>query len=127
MASIKHILDKNSDANKEAFFLKIRELDSKILWDIKIEKHKEKRSLEQNDWARKFARSCGEYLGYTPDEMYELLMYKCNPKFITDVESGVEIRSAGHLSGLSTKDAAMVQDRMINWGLEMGFYFEDDK
>ena len=127
MASIKHILDKNSEANKDALFQKIKDLDSKVLWDIKIDKHKEKRSLEQNDWARKFARSCGEYMGYTPDEMYELLMYKCNPKFITDVESGEEIRSAGHFSDLSTKDAAMVQDRMINWGLEMGFYFEDDK
>jgi len=125
MAIIKHILDKNVNANKDSFFKKIRELDSKVLWDIEIRKHNGKRTTNQNDWVRKYARDCGEYMGYTPDEMYDLLMYKCNPVFLVDVETGCEIRAGGHFSSLNKKDGAIVQDRIINWGLEMGFFFDE--
>jgi hypothetical protein len=94
------------------------------LWQCTIVEHKSKRSIPQNKWVRKFAREFGKHIGYDEDDAYDLLMYKCNPVFKIDPITGEEIRLAGHFSKLDTKKAAEVQELIIRFCIELGFYWE---
>ena len=112
--------------NRPNLIEKIAHLDcSNQLWQVTIRPYKAKRSLNQNNWARKFAYEFGKHIGYHADEAYDLLMFKCNPIFKTDPQTGNEIRLNGHLSKLNTAEAAEVQERMIMFGETLGFYFDE--
>ena len=65
------------------------------------------------------------HIGYEADEAYTLLMYKCNPLFITDKATGEVIRMAGSFGKLNTKEAAEVQEAMIRFAAETGFYWDE--
>jgi len=101
------------------------------IWHVSVKPKKSKRSLQQNKWARKFATEFGKRFGYDHDDAYDLLMFKCNPVFITDPETGNEIRLAGHFSQKqdgtprNTAEAAEVQEVMLRFGDSLGFYFDD--
>lgn len=95
------------------------------VWRVSVKPKKSKRTLPQNKWARKFAAEFGKHTGDTPDRAYDILMYKCNPVFITDPQTNVEIRLAGHFSGCDTAEGAEVQKRMIGFGIDLGFYFDE--
>jgi hypothetical protein len=112
--------------NRDGLFEKIRQLNPLVLWTCTIREKKSKRTLQQNKWARKFASEFGKHIGYEPDEAYDLLMYKCNPAFKIDPETGQEIRMAGHFSGLNTANAADVQESMIRFCAGLGFYFDEE-
>lgn len=117
--------------NKPHAIAQIERLDPTKHWDMIIREHKSKRSLEQNSWMRGFAKDFGEYLGYSPDECYEMLMYKFCPHFITDPEAHKEIRTAGHFSKKqngsprTTAEAAEIQDAVQRWAAQLGFLWED--
>lgn len=111
--------------NIDNFFSKVKTLDLTRIWHVSIREKKSKRSLAQNKWARKYAAEFGKRIGYDPDEAYDLLMYKCNPVFKTDPQTGNEIRLAGHFSSLNTKEAADVQELIVRFGIAMGFYWEE--
>lgn len=120
-----------SASNEAALIDKIKRLDkSATLYTVNIRPKKSKRSLEQNSWMRGFAADFGEYLGYTPDEAYELIMYKFCPEFIVDPETGEEIRKPGHFSKKQdctprdTKEAAEIQDAVQRWAAQLGFVWE---
>lgn len=83
------------------------------------------RTLAQNDWARKFARDCSTYFGYSADEMYQILMYRHNPSFKIDPETNQTIRLPGSFSSLDTKDAARVQEEILKWSIDMGFIWNE--
>lgn len=102
----------------------LRRLDPTKVWEVSVREWKSKRSLEQNRWIRGFATDLGAFLGYEPDEMYDVLMYKFNPNFVTDKDTGDQIRLAGHFSKLDTAKAAEVQDAVQRWAADMGFYWE---
>jgi hypothetical protein len=121
-----HVLDKSIPRNSEYLNEQIARLDPHKRWTIKVSEFKTQRSLEQNKWARKFALEFGKHIGYDADDAYDLLMFKCNPIYKTDPETGNEIRLNGHFSKLNTKEAAECQERMIRFGASLGFYFSDD-
>lgn len=111
--------------NRAALNAKLDVLDcTATVWHVTIRPKKSKRSLSQNDWARKYARDFGSHFGYDADFAYDMLMYKCNPIFKTDLE-GNEIRIGGSFSKLNTADAAEVQERMLRYGLDNGFYWDE--
>ena len=111
--------------NKPSLYKQIEALDPTIKHVAEIKPYKSKRSLEQNRWVRGYAKDLGQHLGYEADEMYELLMYKFNPLFIVDKETGEQIRMAGHFSSLKTDVAADVQDQIQRWGGNLGFYWNE--
>ena len=119
-------------SNRAYLIDKINKLDPTKVWEVVIRERKSKRSLEQNRWMRGFATDLGEYLGYTPDACYEVLMFKFCPEFITDPETGAEIRIPGHFgkkqdgTPRNTKEAAEIQEAVQTWAAsELGFYWEE--
>jgi hypothetical protein len=70
--------------NRQQAIERITHLDPTQQWEMKIAPRKSKRSLEQNSWMRGFASDLGKHLGYSPDDMYALLMYKFCPEYIVD-------------------------------------------
>jgi anti-sigma factor RsiW len=113
-----------SATNRSSLFETLSHLDVTRLWDVEWRERKSKRSLAQNDWARKYARDFGAHFGYDADFAYDMLMYKFNPVFKHDPE-GNEIRVPGSFSKLETAQAAEVQDMMLRYGLENGFYWNE--
>ena len=120
-----------SPTNRPSLDQKLDGLDPRFLWDIKVTQRKSKRSNAQNSWARKYASEFGKHFGYDADFAYDLLMYKCNPVFKADPETGAEIRLGGHLSKKedgtprNTAEAAEVQEAMLRFGDSLGFYFDE--
>lgn len=110
--------------NRTLLIQTLQNLDPTRLWDVEWRERKSKRTLAQNDWARKYARDFGAHFGYDADFAYDMLMYKFNPVFKHDPE-GNEIRLAGSFSKLETAKAAEVQDMMLRYGLENGFYWNE--
>jgi hypothetical protein len=114
-------------ANRENLFTKIGALDPHKSWICNITEKKTKRSNKQNKWMRGFADAFGDHFGYTRDEAYDMLMYKFCPEFVTDPETGAEIRMPGHFSTKqdgtprNTKEAADIQEAVTIWGSQMGF------
>lgn len=116
------------DSNREAYCQKILALPKGVLYQSRVTEKKSKRSNEQNKWMRGFAADFGLHFGYSPDEAYDLLMYKFCPEFVTDPE-GNEIRMPGHFSKLQdgtprdTKNAAEIQEQVLIWGANLGVMF----
>lgn len=110
--------------NKEQLFAKINQLDPTRKWSVSVIEWKHKRSLQQNKWIRAYAADFGKHFGYDADFAYDLLMYKFNPVFKTDLD-GNEIRVGGHFSKLNTKEAAEVQEAILIYSHEHGFFWDE--
>jgi hypothetical protein len=110
--------------NRDQLYQKLSRLDPDVLWQVSVKERKSQRTLSQNDWARKFARDFGKHFGYDADFAYDMLMYKFNPIFKYDPE-GNEIRLGGSFSKLNTAEAAEVQEKMLRYGLDNGFYWNE--
>jgi hypothetical protein len=117
--------------NRGLLGAKLNSLDPTRQWVCNVTEKKSRRTNEQNKWMRGFAKAYGEELGYSQDDMYDILMYKFCPEFVTDPETKVEIRKPGHFSKLqdgtprSTKDAADIQDAVQRWAGDLGFVWDD--
>jgi hypothetical protein len=120
--NLTYVLYGNNDEN---LIKQIKSVDPTVRHQVTITPHKSKRTLEQNKWVRKFAAEFGKQFGYDPDEAYDLLMYKCNASYVTDKFTGEEIRLPGHFSKHKTDTGAEVQERMIQFGIGIGFYFDE--
>lgn len=110
---------------------KLERLDCHKQWVVNVTEKRTKRSNEQNRWMRGFATDFGAYLGYTPDQAYELLMYEFCPEFVTHPNTGKEVRLPGHFSQKQdgtprdTKDAAEIQEAVLRWAAELGFVWTE--
>lgn len=113
-----------TESNRDNAKAEIDKLNPTVKWVMTLKPYKSQRSKDQNDWARKFARDFGKHFGYDADFAYDMLMFKCNPIFKQDLD-GNEIRMAGHFSKLNTAEAAEVQELMIRYAGEHGFWFDE--
>lgn len=118
-------------ANRQYLIAKIEALDPTKNWEAIIRERKTQRSLDQNRWMRGLAADFGAYLGYSPDDCYDLFMFKFCPEFVIDPQTGAEIRKPGHFSKKqdgtprSTKEAADVQEAVQKWAAELGFVWTE--
>jgi hypothetical protein len=110
--------------NHDALIAKLKHLDPTKRFKVEVKPFKSKRTLQQNKWIRAYASAFGKHFGYEADFAYDILMYKFNPVFTTDLE-GNEIRKGGHFSSLDTQKAAEVQDAVLRYGIEHGFYWDE--
>lgn len=119
-----------SATNRQSLYAKIGQLDPMRIWLVNVTEAKSKRSIEQNKWIRGFAADFGKHFGYRPDEAYQLLMFKFCPEFFIDPETGNEVRMPGHFSKKqdqsprTTKEAAEIQEYIIEWACSLGFIWE---
>lgn len=116
--------------NRPYLVKQLEQLDPSTVWTVTAKPRKSTRTNEQNRWIRGLAKDFGAHLGYSPDEMYNLLMYKFCPEFIT-LPDGRELRVPGHFSKKqdgtkrTAKEAADIQEAVMQWAAEHGFIWDE--
>lgn len=110
--------------NLDTLLSKLKNLDFTKLWRVEVNEFKHNRSVEQNKRLWKLYSAIGDYLGYTPEEMHELLKYKflSEEKEIKN-EKVVHIRST---ATLNTEEMAEYQKQIQWWASDYGFQFIDE-
>ena len=62
--------------NLGSLIQKLKELDFTKMWKVEIKEGKHSRSADQNKYLWHLYRILGDYLGYEPEEIHELLTYR---------------------------------------------------
>lgn len=62
--------------NLNSLIQKLKELDYSKMWKVEIKEGKYNRSVDQNKYLWHIYRILGDYLGYEPEEIHELLTYR---------------------------------------------------
>ena len=62
--------------NLGSLIQKLKELDYSKMWKIEVKEGKHSRSVDQNKYLWHIYRILGDYLGYEPEEIHELLTYR---------------------------------------------------
>jgi predicted metallopeptidase len=62
--------------NLGSLIQKLKELDFTKMWKVEIKEGKHSRSVDQNKYLWHIYRILGDYLGYEPEEIHELLTYR---------------------------------------------------
>ena len=91
-------------------------------WQILIKKRPDSRSVEQNARLWMLYTSIGDYLGYTAEEVHQLMGYKflLIEKYVGK-EKITLIRST---TKLSVKEMAEYQDKICAWASHLGWSLE---
>lgn len=106
------------DANRDAFCLLIQALPKGKLYTAKVTEKKSQRSLDQNALYWKLITELGEHIGYSHDEMHQLMGYK----FLRYEKNGEQfIKST---TKLTTKEFSEYFENCARWAAEMGFILE---
>lgn len=91
-------------------------------WQVIIKERADSRSVEQNSRLWNLYTSIGNYLGYTAEEMHQLLGYKflLEEKWI----GRDKITRVKSTTKLSVKDMAEYQDKICAWASHFGWTWE---
>lgn len=106
------------DKNRDAFCQLIQSLPTGKLYKAKVVEKESHRSNEQNSLYWELVTGIGDQLGYTKDEMHQLLGYK----FLRYEKGGREFIQS--TTKLSTKAFAEYFEQCERFGAEYGFILE---
>ena len=73
------------------------------LYELKIAKKVKRRSLPQNRLMWMWFACIGQDTGQSIDDIHDYYAYKFLPRYITDLETGAQVRVPGHTSTLTTE------------------------
>lgn len=73
------------------------------LYELKIAKKVKRRSLPQNRLMWMWFACIGQDTGQSVDDIHDYYAYKFLPRYITDLETGSQVRVPGHTSTLTTE------------------------
>lgn len=73
------------------------------LYDLKIAKKVKRRSLPQNRLMWMWFACIGQDTGQSIDDIHDYYAYKFLPRYITELETGAQVRVPGHTSTLTTE------------------------
>jgi len=92
-------------------------------WQVVIQERNSDRSLEQNARLWDLYTSIGNHLGYTPDEMHDLLGYKylLQVKYV-GLDKITKIRST---TDLSVKEMTDYQMKVESFASNLGWSWDD--
>lgn len=91
----------------------INQLNMEHAWDIEIKRHKNRRTLSQNNLMWMWYTTIGNHLGYAPPEIHEILMKMfLAPRVIILDGEEYELRST---SKLSTEEMTDYLDNIYRW------------
>jgi len=111
-------------SNIDNFINKIKNLDFTKLWRVEVNEYKHNRSIEQNKRLWKLYTALGDYFGYTPEEMHELLKFK----FLSE-EKEIKNEKVTHIKStatLNTEEMAEYQKQIQWWASQYGFDFREE-
>jgi hypothetical protein len=113
-------------SNLPALTAKLQDLmdfQSDKQWQVVIQERNSDRSLEQNARLWDLYTSIGNHLGYTPDEMHDLMGYKflLVVKYV-GLDKITKIRST---TDLSVKEMGEYQMKIESWASNLGWSWDD--
>lgn len=73
------------------------------LYELKIARKQKKRSLSQNRLMWMWFACIGQDTGQSVDDIHDYYAYKFLPRYITELETGAQVRVPGHTSTLTTE------------------------
>ena len=73
------------------------------LYELKIAKKVKRRSLPQNRLMWMWFACIGQDTGQSVDDIHDYYAYKFLPRYITELETGAQVRVPGHTSTLTTE------------------------
>jgi len=112
-----------SAGNIEHLIKKIKALDKTKLWMVTIFEQTPKRSLDQNSRYWKLLTELGRKLGYSSDEMHDLMRFKfLRSKIEIEGEAMPLLKST---TKLNVAEMAAYQQDIEIWGHSLGFYFDE--
>jgi len=114
-----------SKDNLEHFISKVRELfdGENQFYLAHIIERKSKRSIDQNSRYWKLLTELGRKLGYSSDEMHDLMRFKfLRSKIEIEGEAMPLLKST---TKLNVAEMAAYQQDIEIWGHTLGFYFEE--
>lgn len=118
---INFVLTKN---NLRDLIIQIDKLDKDTIWQVTIKERKIQRTADQNKRLWKLYTVIGDYLGYSAEEMHELITYK----FLRQVKviNGEKLVHIPSTSSLSVDDMVEYQKQIEFWAsTEFGMSFKE--
>lgn len=104
---------------------KLSQLNFSKKWVVTITESKDKRSVDQNDRLWALYKSIGDHVGYTPDQVHDIMGYKFLRKQKTINNKTVEIiRST---TNLSIKEMAQYQESVELWAGQLGWSWDEQR
>jgi hypothetical protein len=91
-------------------------------WQVLIKKRADSRSVEQNARLWSLYTSIGNYLGYTAEEIHQLMGYKF--LLIEKYVGREKITLVRSTTKLSVKEMAEYQEKIEAWAANMGWSYE---
>lgn len=110
-----------SKSNLPVLVAKLNDLveDDSTNWQVLIKERNSDRSVEQNARLWELYTSVGNYLGYTAQEVHELMGYKF---LLTEKNIGREkITRIASTTKLSVRDMAAYQEKIEAWASNLGW------
>ena len=109
--------------NKPHAIAHIERLDPTKQWEMIIRERKSKRSLEQNERYWDLLTDLGNYLGYTKDEMHDMMRFKLlRTKVIVEGEALPIMKST---TKLNVAEMTQYMEQIEHWAATIGFVWEE--
>jgi NinB protein len=112
-----------TESNLPFLLQHLKELDYSKSWQVVIKEKESNRTLGQNARLWDLYTSIGSYLGYTKDEVHELMGYKFLRYQKTIGDNTVELIES--TTKLSTKRMGEYQEQIEIWASQMGWSWND--
>jgi len=113
-----------SKSNLPYLIAKLQALDLSLGYVVTAKIRTTSRSIEQNSRLWKLYNALGMYIGEHQDKIHDLMGWK----FLRyqDEIGGESVELIKSTTKLSTKDMGEYQDKIEEWGSQIGFYFDDN-
>jgi hypothetical protein len=102
---------------------KLKELDFSKVWKVQVTERKHIRNLSQNDMYWAILEGLSDHLGYTKEELHELLKYKYL-KYAKEI-AGQPVVVVPSTADLDTGQFAEYIENVISFANQYGCSFQD--
>ena len=109
--------------NLPILITKLKELDFSKVWKIQVTEKKPIRNLSQNDLYWTLLEGLSDHLGYTKDELHELMKYKYL-KYAKEI-AGQPVVVVPSTADLDTAQFAELIENVLRFANEYGCSFQD--
>ena len=110
-------------ANLPLLISKLKELDFNKIWKVQVTERKHIRNLSQNDKYWAILEGLSDHMGYTKEELHELLKYKFL-KYAKEI-AGQPVVVVPSTSDLDTGEFAEYIENVLRFANEYGCSFQD--
>lgn len=110
-------------ANLPSLITKLKELDFSKIWKVQVTERKHIRNLSQNDKYWAILEGLSDHLGYTKEELHELMKYKYL-KYAKEI-AGQPVVVVKSTSDLDTGEFSEYIENVLSFAQQYGCSFQD--